>query len=386
MQYQLNILLDEILSPLAGRYVVKHKWICNRKRCTLKRKTILLAVLSLLALLAASCGAGPTTPDSTASTPIASDPAASEPIISDSRDSEPSACIEMIFTYFFNSRQGIGTDILAICPDGSDPRQVTTSGPNTNAPRWSPDRTQIAYLSDRSGSNQLHIMDKDGGNDRQLTSASDLEAWNVLWLPDGNRIALWGVFNDDWQWQAFNVLTGEITPLSEWAFEGGDVSLSHDGTRLAYTAHTKPEDHYSPIEIFVQDMDVSNQYQLTSTGWIIENLVWSPDDSQIAFLSSSAISPDQNSPDSIQNAIYTIDLDGSNLHELLLPDLNPRSFAWSPDGKSLAVTTEEMFDTGDIECPEGTLQTLYLLNIITSEKTALYKAIAPNRITHLSWY
>ena len=300
-------------------------------------------------------------------------------------DSEPSACKEMIFTYFFSSRQGSGTDILAICPDGSDPRQVTTGGPNTDAPRWSPDRTQIAYLSDRSGSKQLHIMDKDRGNDRQLTSASDLEAWNVLWLPDGNRIAIWGVFNDDWQWQAVNVLTGEITPLDEWKFEGNSVSLSHDGTRLAYTAHTNPEDSDSPIKIFIQDIDGSNPYQLTNTGWDIQNLVWSPDDSQIVFLSGSEYGTGQNSPDTIQNIIYTIDLDGSNLHEPILTDLNPRSIAWSPDGKSLAVTTEEMFATGDIEIPERRLQTLYLLNIITSEKTALYKAIAPNYIMHLSW-
>jgi len=326
------------------------------------------------------------TPYSAASTPIASDPVASGPTISDSLDSEPSACIEMIITYFFTSRQGTGTDILAICPDGSDPRQVTTGGPNTYAPRWSPDRTQIAYLSDRSGSNQLHVMDKDGGNDRQLTSASDLKAWNVLWLPDGNRIAIWGVFNDNWQWQAVNVLAGEITPLDEWKSVGNSVSLSHDGTRLAYTAHTNPEDNDSPIEIFIQDIDGSNSYQLTSTGWIITDPVWSPDDRRIAFLSSSAISPGQTSPDSIQNAIFVIDLDGSNLHELLLPYLNPGSFAWAPDGKSLAVTTEEKFETGDIERPEETLQTLYLLNIFTSETTVLFKAIAHNRISHLSWY
>lgn len=349
----------------------------------MKRKIILLAVLSLLTLLAASCGAGSTTPDSTASNPIYSDLAAPEPTISDSPDTEPSACIEIIFAYYFHSRQSSGTDILAICPDGSAPCQLTTVSPNTYAPRWSPDRTQIAYLSDHSGSKQLHIMDKDGGNDRQVTSASDLEAWNVLWLPDGNRIA---IFNDDWQWQAVNVLTGEISPLSEWGFEGGEVSLSHDGARLAYTAHTNPEDNDSPIEIFVQDMNGSNPYQLTSTGWIIKSPAWSPDDSQIAFLSSSAISPGQNSPDSIQNAIYTINLAGSNLHELLLPDLNPRSFAWSPDGKTLAVTTEETFETGDIECPEGTLQTLYLMNIITGERTALFKAIEPNHIAYLSWY
>jgi len=109
------------------------------------------------------------------------------------------------------------------------------------------------------------------------------------------------------------------------------------------------------------------------------------DDSQIAFLSSSEYSPDQYSPDTTQNAIYTIDLDGSNLHELFTSGLNPRTIAWSPDGESLAVIAREIQSTSDLFNPEITVYTLNTLNIRTGEKTALYKAIAPNRITHLSW-
>ncbi|HDD61035.1 MAG TPA: hypothetical protein ENF22_00720, partial [Chloroflexi bacterium] len=47
----------------------------------------------------------------------------------------------------------------------------------------------------------------------------------------------------------------------------------------------------------------------------------------------------QNTPDTIQNAIYIINLDGSNLHEPILTGLNPMNIAWSPDGELLAVIT-----------------------------------------------
>ncbi|RLD00423.1 MAG: hypothetical protein DRI46_07465 [Chloroflexi bacterium] len=339
-------------------------------RHIMKEKTFFLVLLISISLLAASCGADTLISEETAPYPAApADSAASVPT-----QSGPAACEEMIFAYSFHSRSGAGSNIIAICPDGSDPRQVTRDGQNMS-PSWSPDRSQIAYLSYRSGSLQLHIVDKDGSNDRQLTSGSDFNAWRAIWLPDGNRIALSG---HDQQWQTVNVLTGEITPLDEWEFPGYGVSLSHDGTRVAYTVRTDPYDADSPAEIYVQDIDGSNPYQLTETGWFIHSPTWSPDDSQIAFLSSSEYGPGQN-------AIYTINLDGRDLHEPILTNLHPYRIAWSPDGKSLAVIAGEMVPTGELNTPELMLKTLYVLNIKLGEKRELFKALAPDDITNLSW-
>ncbi len=334
------------------------------------RKNLPLIFLFSLSLLAASCGVNPTISEETAPDPTApADFAASVPT-----EPGPAACEEMIFTYSFHSRGGAGSNILAICPDGSDPRQVTRDGQNMS-PSWSPDRSQIAYLSYRSGSLQLHIVDKDGSNDRQLTSDSYFNAWRAIWLPNGNRIAM---VNNEGQWQTVNVLTGEITPLDEWKFSGDNVRLSHDGTRVAYTVRTDPYDADSPAEIHIQDVDGSNPYQLTETGWFIHSPTWSPDDSQVAFLSSSEYGPDQN-------AIYTINLDGSNLHEPILTNLHPYSIAWSPDGKSLAVTAGEMVPTGELNTPELMLQTLYVLNIKLGDKRELFKALVPDYIMDISW-
>jgi dipeptidyl aminopeptidase/acylaminoacyl peptidase len=54
-------------------------------------------------------------------------------------------------------------------------------------PEWSPDGQTIAYASERSGFYELHLVGRDGKNDRQLTSAgadhSDHE-----WHPAGDRL------------------------------------------------------------------------------------------------------------------------------------------------------------------------------------------------------
>ncbi len=285
---------------------------------------------------------------------------------------EAAACREMIFSHHFVSSRGFESNIVAICPDGSYPRQVTTDGLLYNSmPYWSPDRSQIAFLSARSGTQQLHIMDRDGGNVRQLTSGSGLDAGGVVWLPDGNRIAIALVEGGQQHWQAVDVVTQEITPLDEWTFQNASfmsMSLSHDGTRLAYLVHTKPGQADSPLEIYIQDIDGSNTYALTSDNWIIQNPIWSPDDSQIAFLSKSGGATDQY-------AIYTINLDGSNLQRLIETDLDPWMIAWSPDGESLAIYADDELYNG----------VLYTLNIKSGEKTALFKIEYPNGLSHLSW-
>jgi Tol biopolymer transport system component len=273
---------------------------------------------------------------------------------------------------------------------------MVTYGDNyIHSPRWSHDRSQIAYLAYRSGIEQVHIMDLDGDNNRQLTFESDLDTegmvvlpdgsrdirW-LIWLPDGNRVAVALEGYEQLIWQTVDVVTGEIAPLDDLVLPSSQyirfMSVSHDGKRVAYTAPINLEGIDSPVEIFIQDLDGSTPFQLTNTGWEIRNPVWSPDDSQIAFLSSSEYGTENN-------YIYTINLDGSNLHEPFLTDINPWRLAWSPDGKSLAIVAGEMITTGDIFYPEKQLITLNTINIRTSERIILFQTESPNDIYDLSW-
>jgi Tol biopolymer transport system component len=51
----------------------------------------------------------------------------------------------------------------------------------------SPDRTRIAFSSNRGGSYDLYLMDADGGNPRRLTTDPGNEG-EPAWTPDGTRI------------------------------------------------------------------------------------------------------------------------------------------------------------------------------------------------------
>lgn len=69
---------------------------------------------------------------------------------------------------------------------GGPARKVTSEGRNWGA-RFSPDSKRIAFLSTRSGSAQVWVMDALGENPRQITRLST-EADGVLWSGDGKTL------------------------------------------------------------------------------------------------------------------------------------------------------------------------------------------------------
>ncbi len=70
---------------------------------------------------------------------------------------------------------------------GGSPRQITHDGESNQRPRWSPDSKRIAYVSDRSGSSQIWLMDADGSNAKQATNFH-AEADGVLFSGDGKNL------------------------------------------------------------------------------------------------------------------------------------------------------------------------------------------------------
>jgi tricorn protease len=55
---------------------------------------------------------------------------------------------------------------------------------------WSPDGRKIAFISDRTGEEEIYILDQDGsGEPEQLTDDGDAMRYRPIWSPDGKRIA-----------------------------------------------------------------------------------------------------------------------------------------------------------------------------------------------------
>src|SRR4030095_12781669 len=74
--------------------------------------------------------------------------------------------------------------------NGSEQRDITDDNSRYFWPRWSPDGKRIAFSSRRTGNYELWLIDRDGSNLQQLTSAHESPgAHYSIWSPDGNHIA-----------------------------------------------------------------------------------------------------------------------------------------------------------------------------------------------------
>jgi Tol biopolymer transport system component len=89
-------------------------------------------------------------------------------------------------------------EVWAIRPDGSDGRRLAVRATD---PVFSPDGSQIAFVSDKDENgelnygdtvffaNELYAMNADGSNSRRLTRTGSLNERLPSWLPNGQRIA-----------------------------------------------------------------------------------------------------------------------------------------------------------------------------------------------------
>src|SRR5882724_11324583 len=80
--------------------------------------------------------------------------------------------------------------------DGSRIRELTNGSWRDSNPVWSPDGKRIAFLSDRDGTTQIHVMWADSGELAQLTRLEETPG-NLRWSPDGKHIAFSAKIEDN---------------------------------------------------------------------------------------------------------------------------------------------------------------------------------------------
>jgi dipeptidyl aminopeptidase/acylaminoacyl peptidase len=79
------------------------------------------------------------------------------------------------------------TAIWVVPVNGGSPQQITHQGSLNERPRWSPDSKRIAFVSNRSGTSQIWLMDADGQHHGQVTNLAT-EASGVLFARDGKHL------------------------------------------------------------------------------------------------------------------------------------------------------------------------------------------------------
>jgi TolB protein len=65
--------------------------------------------------------------------------------------------------------EGNNMNIMTISPDGKDPAKLTTGAGSNENPSWSPDGRHIVFMSTRTGSPEIFMMNADGTNQKRIS-------------------------------------------------------------------------------------------------------------------------------------------------------------------------------------------------------------------------
>ncbi len=126
-------------------------------------------------------------------------------------------------------------DVFLVKVDGTGYRQITDDSAHDRGPKWSPDGTRIGFYSDRSGRYETWTIRPDGSGVEQLTKTTGIARTEVVWSPDGKKIAT----NDSVKtWildltRPLDQRQAEALPQLEGGHALQPRSWSPDGTMLA---------------------------------------------------------------------------------------------------------------------------------------------------------
>ncbi|WP_046060114.1 S9 family peptidase [Paracidovorax citrulli] len=214
--------------------------------------------------------------------------------------------------------------------EGGAPWPLTGGTSTDNNPRWSPDGKQVAFISMRTGSSQVFVIARHGGEARQV-GALDGTALSAEWSPDGCSLAV--------------LCTVAVDPELRGRRPGPDAPPPRTGGprivwRLPYKSDGLGYVLGQETHLFVLRVSDGQCRRLTDGAFNVRAAAWSPDGRTIAMVRTRDSDTEGHRTD-----LWTLRADGGDARQLTDGLAQVLSPVWSPDGRTIVVSGSR--DEGD---------------------------------------
>jgi TolB protein len=184
-------------------------------------------------------------------------------------------------------------------------------------------QTQIAFVSDVSGSKEIYLMDFDGQNRVKITSHRSI-VLSPEWSPDGEKLIFTSYRDRNPDVFMRELFYGKEKKISHYKGLNIAPDWSPDGKKIILTL--SQDDGNS--DIYIINPDGEKVRRLTRSWANDVSPCWSPDGKKFAFVSNRSGNPQ----------IYIMEVKTGKVRRVTFEGKNNTSPAWSPRGDKIAFT------------------------------------------------
>ncbi|MGO8787896.1 MAG: Tol-Pal system beta propeller repeat protein TolB [Terriglobia bacterium] len=219
--------------------------------------------------------------------------------------------------------------------------------------------SRIAFVSSRTGHQEIWVMDYDGFNQHPITSYRSTST-TPRWAPDNTKLAFTSYASGNPEIYLFSFETNRRIPFPIYKGLNTTPAWSPDGSKIAFCSSMGGDP-----EIYVSGSNGYNLQRLTFSPGVDISPVWNPKTgSEMAFVSDRSGSPQ----------IYITSADGTNLRRMTTLGGDASSPSWSPNGLFMAFHWR-VSDTGTYD--------IYIMEIATGKIIQLTHDAGRNE--HPTW-
>jgi len=179
-------------------------------------------------------------------------------------------------------------DIFTAPIEKGPTRNLThSSGAHDKWPSWSPDGSQIAFISDLSGEEELYLAPQDGSKPaQQVTNGGSAMRYQPDWSADGKRIAFGDKDGKIWVVTLADRKLIEIVDSSRGQIR--DYVWSPRGNFLAFSMPVSPNGNTA---VYVWSATDNKVHRVTDANFNSFNPVWDPQGSYLYYISNREFAP-----------------------------------------------------------------------------------------------